>query len=53
MDGFDNAVAEAEDFLSEARQQKTDGDPDEAEVSVLAAVMTLERLLSPPEGERG
>lgn len=52
-DKFEDTVAEAQDFLSEACQRRADGDRDEAAVSVLAAVITLEQILSLPASETG
>ena len=48
---FDDALSEAEDFIAFARQYQADGEVDEAEVSVTAAVSTLEQLLPPMETE--
>jgi hypothetical protein len=48
---FHDAVSEAEDFIALARQHQTDGDTQEAEAKVAAAVYTLEQLLPPPEPE--
>ena len=48
---YDDALSEAEDFITVARQHQTDGDAEEAEVNVAAAVSALERLLRPVETE--
>lgn len=46
-----DVLSEAEDFITLARQHQTDGDAEEAEVNVAAAVSALERLLRPVETE--
>lgn len=48
---FHEALSEAEDFLSLARQHEADGEAEEAEVNVAAAVSALEQLLRPVEPE--
>lgn len=45
------ALSEAEDFITVARQHQMDGDREEAEVNIAAAVSTLEQLLRPVETE--
>lgn len=48
---FHEALSEAEDFITLARQHQIDGEAEEAEVNVAAAVSTLEPLLRPVEPE--
>jgi hypothetical protein len=48
---YDDVLSDAEDFIALARQHQTDGDAEEAEVNVAAAVSTLEWLLRPVESE--
>jgi hypothetical protein len=48
---YNDALSEAEDFITLARQHQTDGDAEEAEVNVAAAVSALEQLLRPVEPE--
>ena len=51
MLNHNDVLSEAEDFITLARQHQTDGDSEEAEVNVAAAVSALERLLRPVETE--
>jgi hypothetical protein len=51
MHRYNDALSEAEDFITFARQHQTDGDAEEAEINVAAAVSALERLLRPVEPE--
>jgi len=46
-----DALSEAEDFITVARQHQTDGDREEAEVNIAAAVSALEQLLRPAKTE--
>ncbi len=46
-----DALSEAEDFITVARLHQTDGDGEEAEVNIAAAVSALEQLLRPVETE--
>jgi hypothetical protein len=48
---YDDVLSDAEDFIALARQYQTDGDAEEAEVNVAAAVSTLEWLLRPVESD--
>jgi hypothetical protein len=50
---FHDALSEAQEFIALARQYREDGDDQEAEANVVAAVATLERLLPDPERELG
>jgi hypothetical protein len=51
MPHYDEVLSDAEDFIALARQHQTDGDAEEAEVNVAAAVSTLEQLLRPVESD--
>ncbi len=51
MPRYDDVLSDAEDFIALARQHQTDGDAEEAEVNIAAAVSALERLLCPVEAE--
>jgi hypothetical protein len=48
---FQDAVSEAQDFIAVAGQYQTDGDKQEAEANIAAAVSVLEQLLPPVETE--
>jgi hypothetical protein len=48
---FQDALSEAQEFIALAGQHQTDGEPQEAEVNVAAAVSALEQLLPPVEPE--
>ena len=48
---YKDALSEAEDFIALARQHEADGEAEEAEVNIAAAVSALERLLRPVEPE--
>ncbi len=51
MLGYNDALSEVEDSITLARQHQTDGDAEEAEVNIAAAVSALEQLLRPVETE--
>jgi hypothetical protein len=48
---FEEALSEAQELIHLARQRQADGEAQEAQASVVAALSALEHLLPPPEAE--